>query len=230
MSLDAIQTAPSCIAGSASTTAYSRANYLVATIAEFIRGIGYTAIPSVNELGSSVAFAVDAGLGELGRTNRLISPVYGPNVRLAKILTDLQMKPDKPIKFGLKEFCKVCKRCAVECPSGALSMEDEPDFKIKGPWSNQGHEAWFEDATKCFEQWMEVGTDCGICLAVCPWSKKDKTMIHEIVKASSAKMPFLSGLFNEMDKVFGYGNFRDPYEWWEMEQPEFGIDTALGKG
>lgn len=229
MSLDAIQCAPSMIAAAASTTAYSRAGLLVATLAEYIRGLGYTAIPSVNELGSSVAVAVDAGLGELGRTNRLITPIYGPNVRLAKVLTDMPMSTDKPVDFGLKDFCRVCKRCAEVCPSKALSMKDDPDFKVRGGWNNPGHEAWFEDSTKCFEYWMEVGTDCGLCLAVCPWSKKDKTVIHEIVKASSAKMPFLAGTFTEMDRAFGYGRQRDPNDWWEKELPEFGIDTALGK-
>jgi len=65
---------------------YSRAESLIGALAEFIRAPGYVAIPSVNDLGSSIAFAVDAGPGELGRSNRLVTPDFGPNVRLAKVI------------------------------------------------------------------------------------------------------------------------------------------------
>jgi len=230
MSLDNIQCSPTAISSAGSSMGYSRAEFLVGGVAEFIRGLGYTAIPSVNDLGSSVAIGVDAGLGELGRTNRLITPEFGPNVRLAKVLTDLPLATDKPVDFGLLEFCKTCKRCAEECPSECLSFKDEPDFEVRGPWNNPGHQAWFEDAPKCLAYWRESTSGCSICIAVCPWSKKDKTMIHEMVKASSAKMPFLDGFFTSMDKAFGYGRQKRADRWWKLNLPEYGIDTTQGKG
>ena len=69
--------------------------------------------------------AISAGLGELGRTNRLINPIFGGNVRIDGFLTDLPLAPDKPIDFGLQEFCKRCKKCAEACPSGSVSQADE---------------------------------------------------------------------------------------------------------
>lgn len=209
---------------------YSRAEFLVAGLAEFIRGLGYTAIPSVNDLGSSVAIALDAGLGELGRTNRLISPEYGPMVRLAKVLTDLPLATDKPIDLGLQEFCQACKRCAEVCPAECLSYKDEPDFEVRGAWNNPGHQGWFEDAPKCLAYWRESTSGCSICIAVCPWSKKDKTMIHEMVKSTSARMPFLAGFFTSMDEAFGYGRQKRSDKWWKLNLPEYGIDTTQGKG
>jgi reductive dehalogenase len=229
MPLDNLQCAPTAIAGAAASLGYSRCEFLVGALAEFIRGLGYNAIPSVNDLGSSVAIAVDAGLGELGRTNRLIIPELGHAVRLAKVITDLPMATDKPISFGLLEFCKVCKRCAEACPPGVLSFNDEPDFKVRGEWNNPGHQAWFEDAPKCLAYWRETTTGCSICLSVCPWSKKDKTILHSMVKASSSKMPFLDGILTSMDKTFGYGRQKDPEKWWELDLPEYGIDTPQGK-
>jgi reductive dehalogenase len=223
MSLDAIQCSPTAIGSAGTALGYSRCEMLVGCLAEFIRGLGYTAIPSVNDLGSSVAIAVDAGLGELGRTNRLVTPEHGPNVRLAKVLTDLPMAVDGPVSFGLREFCRVCKRCAKACPGQCISHKDDPDFEVLGPWNNPGHEAWFDDAMKCLEFWNTSSCDCTTCIAVCPWSKKDRTAIHSIVKASGARIPALDGLFTGMDEAFGYGRQRDPDDWWRSDLPEYGI-------
>jgi reductive dehalogenase len=230
MSLDNLQCSPTAISSAGSSLGYSRCEFLVAGLAQFIRGLGYVAIPSVNDLGSSVAIGVDAGLGELGRTNRLITPEFGPYVRLCKVLTDLPLATDMPIDFGLLEFCKVCKRCAEACPSNCLSFDDEPSFRVKGEWNNPGHQAWFEDSPKCLAYWQESTSGCSICIPVCPWAKKDKTMIHEIVKASSAKIPALDLFFNAMDEAFGYGRQKDADKWWSLNMPEYGIDTTQGKG
>ncbi|MBD3413976.1 MAG: reductive dehalogenase [Candidatus Aminicenantes bacterium] len=229
MPIDNIACSPTAISSAGSSIGYSRCEFLVAGLAEFIRGLGYTAIPSVNDLGSSVAIAVDAGLGELGRTNRLISPEFGPMVRLCKVLTDLPLALDKPIDFGLMEFCKVCRRCAESCPSGCISYEDEPSFKVKGEWNNPGHKAWFEDSPKCLAYWQESTSGCSNCIAVCPWTKKDKTMIHDMVKAASAKIPALDAFFNSMDKSFGYGRQKSAEKWWNTNHFEYGIDTTQGK-
>jgi len=229
MSLDNIQCSPTAISSAGSSLGYSRCEFLVAGLAEFIRGLGYIAIPSVNDLGSSVAIGIDAGLGELGRTNRLITPEFGPMVRLAKVLTDLPLATDKPIDFGLLEFCKVCKRCAETCPSKCLSFDDEPSYQVKGEWNNPGHQAWSENSPQCLAYWQESTSGCSVCLAVCPWSKKDKTMIHEIVKAASAKIPALYAFFTSMDEAFGYGRQKSADKWWYLNLPEYGIDTTQGK-
>lgn len=72
---------------------------------------------------------------------------------------------------------------------------------------------------------------CGLCLVACPWSKQDKTALHEIVKVFSAKTPGLSKIIKSADDSFGYGNyFTDGKldkieEWWDMDLPVYDIDS-----
>lgn len=117
---------------------------MVASLAEFIRGLGYQAIPSINDTAQSVPFAIDAGLGELSRLNKLVTPEFGAAVRLCKVFTDMPMACDSPIRSGVEDLCRQCKRCAEACPSRALSFDDEPSFNTRGPWNNPGHKAWFD--------------------------------------------------------------------------------------
>ena len=225
MSPDVAAVAPSQLCDATTSLGYSRLEFTVGHLGAFIRNLGYTAIPSVNGMGSSPAFAVDAGLGEMGRTNRFISPTFGPAVQLGKVLTDMPMAVDKPIHFGLKEFCTVCGRCAETCPSEALSFDEQPSFKVRGEFNNPGHQTWSEDCVKCFEFWEESNSYCSTCIMVCPWAKKDKTALHEVIKASSAKMPILDRLLVAMDERFGYGRMKDPDAWWNLDLQEHGVDS-----
>lgn len=218
MDLDLLSRVPSAVGDAASGLGYSHSAFAVASLAEFIRGLGYQAIPSVNDTAQSVPFAMEAGLGELSRMNKLVTPEFGPAVRLCKVFTDLPMTCDKPVDFGVVEFCKRCKKCAEACPSGALSLDDEPSFKTVGAWNNPGHKAWFEDSYRCFSQWQASGTACAVCLASCPFTKASETWIHEVVKATVSVTPATDGLFRSIDDAFGYGKQDDPERWW-MQTP-----------
>ncbi len=96
MDFDAIATYPGGPGAAATGNGYSRMTFTVACLAEFIRGLGYQAIPCGNCTGLSIPMAIDAGLGELGRLGLLITPRYGPRVRLAKVITDMPLLPDRP--------------------------------------------------------------------------------------------------------------------------------------
>ena len=219
MDLDLLSRAPTSLGDAATGLGYSHSAFTVASLAEFIRGLGYQAIPTVNDTALSVPLAIEAGIGELSRLNKLVTPEFGPAVRLCKVLTDLPMACDKPIDFGLVEFCKTCKKCAESCPAGALSFDDEPSFKTRGPWNNPGHKAWFEDSYLCFQHWQQVDNGCGICLASCPYTKAAQAWIHDVVKATAAVAPAADGLFRIMDNAFGYGRQHDPEEWWAKDPP-----------
>lgn len=228
MSNETFKRAPAITADQTTMLCYARGLHVQIRTQEFLRGLGYQGLgeSSTNALGIGPAFAVLAGLGELSRQNRLITPEFGPMVRVFKMITDLPVTVDKPIDAGIIEFCRHCKKCAEACPAGALSLDDEPSWEVRGGWSNPGHEAYFEDSLACERYRKEgTGTGCGICFSVCPFSKKNKVWIHEGVKAAISTVPFLDPFLRAMDDAFSYGARKDPEEWWELDLPEYGIDS-----
>ena len=94
--------------------------------------------------------AVEAGLGEVGRTGFCITPEAGGNCRMAVVTTSLPMATDRPINFGVAEFCTKCKLCAESCPSGAMSMADSPDGMVI-----RGYEHWYINNGACYNYWRE---------------------------------------------------------------------------
>lgn len=228
MSQETMRRSPTQLGSQTTTLAYTRGEVIQASAQEFLRGLGYQCLgeASTNALGIAPALGVMCGLGELSRLNRLITPEFGPMVRVFKLLTDLPVATDKPIDAGIMEFCRRCKKCAEACPSESLSFEDEPTWETRGGWNNPGHKAYFEDSVSCLTYWREqAGTNCGICFAVCPFAKKDKAWIHEWVKAGASTAPFLDSFFRSMDDAFGYGTQASAEEWWSLDLPEYGIDS-----
>ena len=168
----AIKTSPSYKACIATGLAYSQMAFLVSCMAEFIRNLGYKAIPMGNDTALSIPLAIDAGIGELGRNGLLITPEYGPCVRICKIFTDLPMKTDKPITFGVTNFCKNCQECVKACEADAIQKEDEPSFKTICFSNRQGVLRWAVNQDKCYKFWIENGGDCSNCISACPFFNK----------------------------------------------------------
>jgi len=165
-----LKSSPTFPACAASAIGYSRMAFCIACLAEFIRNLGYNAIPMGNDTALSIPLAIDAGLGELGRNGLLITPQYGPNVKICKIFTDLPLEPDEPIEFGVTNFCKKCKKCAEACSADAIQFETEPSFKTVSTSNNPGILRWAVDNDKCYTFWIKNGGDCSNCIAVCPFT------------------------------------------------------------
>ncbi len=228
MSDIAIKRAPTKIAQMTTSETYQRGLMIQTNTQEFLRGLGYQGLgeAETNGLGIAPALAVLAGLGELSRLNRVVTPEFGPMVRIFKLITDLPLAPDRPIDAGIARFCLTCKKCAEACPPSALSFETEPGWIPVGEWSNAGHQAWFEDSIRCRRYWYEeLGSNCGICFSVCPFSKRNRSFMHDLVRMQVSAFPELNELTRNMDDAFGYGVQKDPGDWWELDLPEYGIDT-----
>ena len=218
MDYDAVKT-PGRLMDAAAGLEYSSMAEVGQKVALFLNGLGYKALPTGNDTAMSIPIAAQAGLGELSRMGTLISEKYGSRVRLAKVFTDLEMQPDKPISFGVTEFCIKCKKCAEQCPSNAISVEDEPSINpTVGSISNHpGVKKWHQDADKCFSQWEKFGSGCGICLAVCPYNKVDN-WVHDLSKLV-VSAPVGRDIARQLDDAFGYGNLKNEsiQDFWNKE-------------
>lgn len=129
--------------------------------------------------------AVEAGMGEVGRTGYCITPELGGNCRMAVVTTSLPMEINNPIHYGVKEFCNKCKLCADGCPSGAISTADNPDGMVI-----RGYEHWYINNGACYNFWRETlgPMGCRLCVATCPFSRKDN-WLHQMARTADSMDP-----------------------------------------
>jgi reductive dehalogenase len=155
---------------------YLRAAEIAVQIAEFIRQLGYSARAHISSHYEVICplVARDAGLGEIGRMGLLMTPQLGPRVRLSVVTTELPLTPDvRSFDSTMIEFCNNCRKCTVVCPSQSIPRGDREE--------EDGALRWKINAETCFTYWCKVGTDCGRCLAVCPYSHPDNAL-HNLVR------------------------------------------------
>jgi len=173
-----VATSPEVPAGAATGLGYSKMAFTAGTLAEFVRNLGYTAVSSGNDIGLSVPLAVDAGLGQVGRNGLLITPEYGPRVKICKVFTDLPLIPDEPVEFGVTQYCTGCERCAEECEVEAV-QKGPPSWEPACASNSPGTLKWYVDGGKCFEYWCDNGVDCSTCVSVCPYNRGRKRATSE---------------------------------------------------
>ncbi|MTI84866.1 MAG: epoxyqueuosine reductase [Firmicutes bacterium] len=102
--------------------------------------------------------AVLCGLGQFGLNNLLLTPKYGPGVRLGSVFTTAEITLDtSPIDGNL---CDNCGKCVDICPAGALNNYQE-SYSIQ-----TGRPI---DKEKCSHYKFAVhnGNRCGMCIKAC---------------------------------------------------------------
>ncbi len=202
MAFELVGTAPHTPTVIASMSNYAQGAFIATQLAAYIANLGYSA--TANHLrhydAALVPLAVDAGLGETGRLGYLMTKDFGPRVRLAAVTTDLELVVDRPVDIGVEDFCKRCKKCANCCPSNSIPLAD--------PTEVNGTLRWKLNAETCFDYWGKVGTDCNVCMRVCPWSHAN-TFPHKIIRTLITRNRLARRLFSFMDDIF-YGRKPKP--------------------
>jgi len=212
MDYKGISCSPAHPASAATGLNYSKMAFMAGLLAQYIRGLGYQAIPCGNDTACSIPIAIDAGLGELTRNGLLITPEFGPRVRLCKVFTDLPLVADRPIEFGVWDFCHRCLKCAEHCPSQAI-MYGEPTEKPNNISNREGLLRWPINAEKCLAFWAANGTDCSNCIRVCPFNKSPG-WLHTAVRWGVNNARWLDPFFVKMDDLSGYGKQASADKFW----------------
>ncbi len=111
--------------------------------------------------------ATRAGLGWIGKCALLITKGYGSALRLNTVLTDAPLEVGSPVESS---DCGKCAVCVEACPAGAPSGRH---------WQPGQPRKSFFDAFACCRKAQERAgkidspyTICGICIAVCPYTKR----------------------------------------------------------
>jgi 3-chloro-4-hydroxyphenylacetate reductive dehalogenase len=208
------------ISNAMSMLAYSNSGFIAIILAEYIRRLGY---PARAHYASNYQVILPpillwAGLGEMSRIGDcIVNPFLGPRFKGAVVTTDLPLLADKPIDFGLQDFCSKCKKCARECPAGALSDGGKETFN--------GYEKWPTDVEKCTKMRAgnQKGSSCGTCIKVCPWNKP-YTPIHRAIGWTMRKSPLARSIAIMGDDLLGYGKPDYTKKWW------FDLEDEKGDG
>lgn len=181
---------------------YLNAQRISISLAQYIRDMGYSARAHMSGSNYQMMLppiAYEAGLGEMSRMGYLISKKFGARIRLGAVSTELPLIHDNPVSFGVLDFCEICRKCAFNCPSGAIPKNGKEIVR--------GIEKWQINIEKCYQYWRHAGTDCGICMRVCPFSHPH-TFVHKVLKAGIKNSQIARHVSHIGDNIFYGGKIK----------------------
>lgn len=198
------------MSGALSYRAYLNGSTCTTIVADYIRKLGYEAQSHSNAHGDvqQIPLTILAGLGEMSRIGEMVlNPFIGPRLKTAVVTTDLPLAVDKPIDFGLQDFCSKCKKCARECPAQAIPYGDKVLYN--------GYEIWKPDVEKCTKYRVTnlKGSACGRCMKMCPWNKEG-ILHHRLAMWAAIKLPWTRRALIWLDDKVGYGRRNEANKWW----------------
>jgi epoxyqueuosine reductase QueG len=91
-----------------------------------------------------------AGLGTVGRHTMLITPEFGPRIKLTCLLTEAVIEPTPKSR---KNYCINCNACIEACPSKALQKPKKGQAYSMNPYACRTYRV--------------AGLNCSVCMKVC---------------------------------------------------------------
>jgi ferredoxin len=160
---------------------YNQLGQVANKIADWLRERGFAAHAG-HPLGGMALYppmAQAAGLGWRGINGLVITPQFGPRVRLAAVFTEIE---NLPVHEGdehawVLDFCESCRRCVRDCP---------PDAFYESPIQHENGLVTVLDNAKCFPYFAK-NHGCSICIKVCPFNQKSYAQIKESFQRAARK-------------------------------------------
>jgi reductive dehalogenase len=194
--------------------AYLRLGVAAEVMTSYIKRLGYPASPSstIGHRHPSYQVVIPplllwAGIGEVSRIGVVLNPFLGLCYKTAVVLTDMPLEPDKPVDFGLQDFCQTCMICADACPVGAISKGAKAVYN--------GYETWKVDEKRCatFSVTNKQGSICNTCVKVCPWTKPN-TWPHNAVRWAVQRSAVARRLAIRASSWNSQAKAQEEEKWW----------------
>jgi epoxyqueuosine reductase len=144
-------------------------------IAGWLRKRGYGAQAGHPLMGQALypPLAQRAGLGWRGLHGLLITPRFGPRVRLAAVFASIENLPlsRENDHQWIEVYCSQCRLCVKACPPQAIL--EQPAVRANGLVT-----CIVDD--RCFPYFVE-NYGCSICIRACPFQKQDYATLKDQV-------------------------------------------------
>jgi epoxyqueuosine reductase len=155
-------------------------------IARFLTKKGFLAMPvhasdpyDLSELKGFLSHkhaAVQAGLGEFGLNNLLLTPRFGPRQRFGQVLTDAELIPDGPMSSNLCESTiPECGFACIDiCPKNAIPNDyaRDPEIMKTAVWRGTDIDkagcSYYQDRGLPRMGRNGYTFRCGLCIHACP--------------------------------------------------------------
>lgn len=113
------------------------------------------------------AWAVQSGLGWVGKNGNLINKKKGSFFFIATLIIDLKLNADVPY---VQDFCGTCNRCIEACPTNAILPNKEIQAsQCISYFTIELKQSQLPDQYKGkSDEWI---FGCDICQDVCPWNR-----------------------------------------------------------
>jgi ferredoxin len=170
MKKDRIDYAPGFQAGQEVMRVYGSLGLVVNDIARWLRkhSVRCQSNHPMGGLTNTPSLAGKAGMGWQGHSGLLVTPEYGPRVRLAPVFIEHKIFEftDNREHDWIEEYCELCKLCAKACPIQAINPKKNVAID-----NVPGVDAMRTciDRESCFEYFNKT-MGCSVCVKVCPFS------------------------------------------------------------
>lgn len=179
MDEDGINSAPSIACMKTVMETYRDLGRIANKVASYLRGHGYGAHAGhpLNGMALYPPLAQSAGLGWIGLNGTIITPEYGPRVRLAAVFTSIENLPFTNVNehSWVADYCSKCHACIKKCPPKALYKE---------PFFHENGQITYVENDLCFPYFNDY-YGCSVCVKVCPFNhvQYEKLKKHFMAKA-----------------------------------------------
>lgn len=130
-----------------------------------VKGLSYVDTGPVLEK----AWAVEAGLGWIGRHSIVINREIGSFLFLGELILNIELEYDAPCK---EDNCRGCRLCAEACPTQAINDNKTIDARRCISWLTVENKDAIPEEFRGKMRDRIIG--CDICQDVCPWNINPK--------------------------------------------------------